>query len=237
MIWKDLSYKQVSQIDPHTLVLIPIGTIEAHGGHLPLTTDTLIPQELCLRISKKIKSIIAPEINFGICDSMLKFPGTINVSYQTLFSLLCDYLDSIIGYGFKNVYFINGHGGNESLLTDIVKIYSSKINIKSKDWYDFDFVRQLKTNDKSYQGDHADRLETEMILCSLPKLVDLKQSVDDYFTWPDPDPDEYSGVMRHAVYGYPSLATTKSATNNFLKITALLVKDINNFYDQNEPKQ
>ena len=228
-LWKNLSYKQVSQLNSDALVLIPVGTIEAHGSHLPLATDTLIPQYLCQQISKKIDSIIAPEINFGICDSMLKFPGTINVRPQTMSMILSDYLDSIISYGFKNFYLLNGHGGNEGLLADVVKQYSSKVRIKTKDWYDFDFVRQLRSSDDSYHGDHADRLETEMLLHPAPELVNLKQAVDDYFVWPDLDPNEYSQTMHHAVYGYPSRSTAVAATDNFNMITNLIVKDINQF--------
>lgn len=229
IVWKDASFKIISEINPETIVLIPIGTIEAHGNHLPLNTDTLIPQHLCREITKKINSVIAPEINFGICDSLIKFPGTIAFRPQTLTMLLNDYLNSIIGYGFKNIYILNGHGGNEEVLANIVKTFSPKVKIRSKDWYDFDFIRQLKISDHSYHGDHADRMETEMVLHSDATKVDLNQAVDDYFEWPDSDPVEYSKIMTHAVYGYPSKADPVSAKNNFNKIVDLLVQDINNF--------
>jgi creatinine amidohydrolase len=230
--WNNLSFKQISKISTSTLVLIPIGTIEAHGGHLPLSTDTLIPQFLCHQITRKLNSIIAPEINFGICDSMLKFTGTITVRPQTLTLLLIDYLDSIISHGFNTFYILNGHGGNEKVLSDIVKVYSTKVKIKSKDWYDLDFIEKLKLSDPSYMGDHADRLETEMVLHSRPDLVHLNEAVDDYFDWPDPDPDEYSQIMPQAVYGYPTQANSSTANIFFKKVTHMLINDINQFLDK-----
>lgn len=227
--WQYLSFNKISRLNREILVLIPVGTLEAHGRHLPLNTDTLIPKFLCQEIIKKINSIIAPEISFGICDSMLKFPGTISVRSRTMSLLVSDYLDSIIGYGFKNIYLLNGHGGNEDLLANMVQKYSSKIHIRTKDWYDFDYLRQLKSTDSTYLGDHADRLETEILLHASPKLVKLNSAKNDYFLWPDTDPDEYSKIMPNAVYGYPKSANPASAKKHYNKIVELLIEDINGF--------
>lgn len=71
------------------MVLISIGSIECHGRHMPLGTDTLIPDHLLEKIEKKSDVLIAPTIPYGACQSLSDFPGTIDIDCDIL-PIICN---------------------------------------------------------------------------------------------------------------------------------------------------
>lgn len=95
-------------------VVIPIGTIEAHGEHLPLGTDVLIPEGLVERLEAKIgdQILFAPSINYGHVWTLAAYPGYVNISTETLTRYIYEVGKSMLDNGFKNIVLLNGHGGN-----------------------------------------------------------------------------------------------------------------------------
>ena len=69
-------------------VIVPIGTTEQHGGHLPYLTDTLIPTEVAQRVAKKINALVAPALPYGLSQGHIGFPGIIWLSGTTLIALI-----------------------------------------------------------------------------------------------------------------------------------------------------
>lgn len=65
------------------IILLSVGSIECHGKHLPLGTDTLIPQKLLEMIEPLTDVAIAPIIPFGVCDSLSDYPGTVSLGQDT----------------------------------------------------------------------------------------------------------------------------------------------------------
>ena len=70
------------------LVLLPIGSIEGHGRHMPLGTDTLIPNKIVELLEEKSDILIAPTIPYGACESLAPYPGTINIGTEILYQFL-----------------------------------------------------------------------------------------------------------------------------------------------------
>lgn len=99
-------------------VIIPIGTIETHGEHLPLGTDVLIPEGLCERIDAKMgeRILIAPSVNYGHVWALAAFPGCVNISMGVLQEYIYEIGKSFVEQGFKNIVLLNGHGGNNAAL-------------------------------------------------------------------------------------------------------------------------
>jgi creatinine amidohydrolase len=92
-------------------VVVPIGSVEEHGPHLPLGTDTVHAYEVCQKACEKTKAFLAPPIYYGICRSTAQHPGTISISGDTLRSLLKDIGHSFYHQGIRNFIFISGHAG------------------------------------------------------------------------------------------------------------------------------
>ena len=232
MYWELLTFKELEHINKNKVVLLPVGAIEAHGMHLPLGTDSIISYWLCRKISQKYPCIVGPLINFGLSESLLSFPGTISIRKKTLKYLLEDTLSSILNHGFKKIFILNGHGGNDIMIEEVVNKFNRtkrEVKIKWENWYNLPFLKALKIQDKSYRGDHADKLETEILLALYPKLVKRNVIKDHLPKWPVKEIKDYRKIMKYGVYGFPSTAKKERGEKLFKKIISKLVRDIKNF--------
>ncbi len=160
-------------------VVLPIGVVEQHGYHLPLSTDILNAVEVAERASSLSGCFSAPSLNY--CFSGGTLPGTINISPQTFSIVLMDICRSLVLQGFKNIILLMGHGGTENvraaydaaenfqrLSPDMEGITVSVVPMgelsptcmKSSAEHDF----------------HAGKYETSLILYWKPELVKMDQA-------------------------------------------------------------
>ncbi|MCX8012861.1 MAG: creatininase family protein [Rectinema sp.] len=100
-------------------IIIPVGSLEAHGKHCPLGTDILIPERLCADLESKIgdEILIAPAINYGYTPLLSAFDGTVSLEAELLIDLYSEVARGFVKWGAKNIVFMNGHGGNIPMLT------------------------------------------------------------------------------------------------------------------------
>lgn len=233
--WEYMSFDEIEQLDKKQIVFLPIGTIEAHGKHLPLASDSIIANDLTQYVSSKCQGILGPLVNFGPCETLLRFPGTITIPKHTLELLLKDIATSIIHHGFKKLCIINGHGGNITPMKHVVnwlkRLYPD-LEMMFISWYDMPSLMKLKQTNSTYRGDHADRAETEMMLLIAKKLVKLEKAVDDLPTWPKnfKELDDYGQIMKNAVDGFPSKSRLSSAKKLFKSIVDDLVEQVETFF-------
>jgi len=110
-----LDLKKIINRNKITNVLLPVGTIEAHGL-IPLGTDAIIPEKLSVDIADQLNALIAPTIVYGITSSLLPYTGSITLSESSFENMIFDIAKSLKKDGFKNLLIINGHGGNISTL-------------------------------------------------------------------------------------------------------------------------
>ena len=98
-------------------VIVMLSSVEQHGPHLPINTDSIIADELALRVARRLgKTLIAPTIRPGCSDHHLCLPGTISLRHQVLLDILRDYCSSLARHGFRKIILISSHGGNFSPL-------------------------------------------------------------------------------------------------------------------------
>lgn len=101
----------------HNTIIIPVGSCEQHGPHLPLDTDAYDAFWLSLRAAKKAGcALVAPPINYGISMHHMDFAGTITLAPDTLEAVAYEASVSLIKHGFRKIVFENGHGGNTPAL-------------------------------------------------------------------------------------------------------------------------
>lgn len=119
----DMTWPEVEALSKRTkIVLIPVGTIEQHGPHMPLGTDTYCSLDVCAKIKNFLKeegvdSAICPPFLLGICDLMFFFPGTFTTRESTMIESLKDISGSLQKHGFVNQVFVNFHGEKKHILT------------------------------------------------------------------------------------------------------------------------
>lgn len=103
-------------------VLIPIGSTEQHGRHMPLDTDCLIARELCRRAAdlgeqEGVNLLVAPTLNVTLSWYHMQFPGSMKLSTTTFLQVFREVCDSLAHHGFERLIAVNGHGGNIAALT------------------------------------------------------------------------------------------------------------------------
>lgn len=98
------------------VAIIPLGSVEEHGHHLPLDTDDLIPSSVCAEAARRAPGeiIVLPVVAYGTCEMNAEYSGTISITPETLVNYLFDIVKSLARHGFTKVLIVNGHGGNRA---------------------------------------------------------------------------------------------------------------------------
>jgi creatinine amidohydrolase len=97
------------------VVIVPVGSIEHHGPHLPLDVDISVPYHLAVRAAARcagLPVLVAPPVTLGVAHYKMGEPGTISLRLETFLTLLCDVARSIWKNGFRRIILLNGYGGN-----------------------------------------------------------------------------------------------------------------------------
>jgi creatinine amidohydrolase len=122
----DLSFVDIqAYLAAKDTVLIPIASLEQHGPHLPLYTDTITAVEISRRVSEMIAVLHTPPIWMGYSPQHMHTPGqgrgTITVRSSTLLAVMHDVARSLIHHGFNRLIFINGHGSNVKVVDPVLR--------------------------------------------------------------------------------------------------------------------
>lgn len=148
-------------------VLIPVGSLENHGLHLPLGTDTLIPDRITQLISERSGILIAPTINYGATDDLAGFPGTVSIGTEGLIHLLRAVCDQLFHYGFRHFLILNGHGGNTAAIQTVgMHLYRKGAYLANLNWW----LMAGQINPE-WAGGHGGGEETAGVMAVDPALV------------------------------------------------------------------
>jgi creatinine amidohydrolase len=125
LTWPEVDARIAAGVDA---VLIPIGSTEQHGHHMPLDTDCFIARSLCARAAdaaaeEGVELLVAPTLNVTLSWYHMQFPGTVRLSTTTFLQVFREVCDSLVHHGFENLVAVNGHGGNIAALTVAVNHY------------------------------------------------------------------------------------------------------------------
>jgi creatinine amidohydrolase len=122
--YDDLTWPEINEaVLAKKVVLLPIGSTEQHGHHLPLDVDNFLARSVCREAAKKAprELLVMPTIPYGYNEHAQDFPGTIHVTYQHFIEYGLDVCKSVAYAGFERVVIIDGHGSNEHLCEFIAR--------------------------------------------------------------------------------------------------------------------
>jgi creatinine amidohydrolase len=153
-------------------VILPIGTLEAHGPHLPLSTDTVCATGLAVRIAEKLDALVLPPVHYGVTNSLVSYPGSIRIQENIFRSFLIEILEGLTSDGFQEIIILNGHGGNRPSLDSISKELTNRKPILRLILIDWWVLGQeiAKRIFKTGIG-HAGSDETALVRVFAPNLV------------------------------------------------------------------
>ncbi len=174
--WKldEVNYGAAGRLD-YEVAVLPVGATEAHGLHLPYGTDTFqaeaVAERACeLAAERGAKVLLLPAMPYGVNENTLGFPWTMSLAPSTLFAVVADVVSSAEEHGIQKFVLLNGHGGNEfkPLLRELFR--HTSVHIFLVDWWMVASKAGAEIFEKG--GEHANEMETSLLLRLRPELVD-----------------------------------------------------------------
>lgn len=160
------------------IVLLPTGSIEQHGPHLPLLFDILSATLVCVRAAEQMypRVLVAPPLPFGDASHWLAFPGTISIKAHTMVEVLVDVCDSLARHGFKRVVIVNGHGANINPLWEATWRIRREVGTKVAylSYWSVIPPEVIQEVIETTAPGHADEFETSFALAAFPEQVRLE---------------------------------------------------------------
>lgn len=215
-------------VKKNRLAIIPVGSLEQHGDHLPVSTDSIISEYLARQVAAKVGAFVFPVIPFGV--SFEHSPMfNISIKHSMLSSLVCDICLSIAANGIKKIVVINGHHGNigalQYLAQDLHGRVPADVSVNTLHYW-----HMMKD-----QFDHAGEVETSLVLAIAPDLVKmnltranskrLSKSKAAYATMTN-TPGSFVRITGTGVWGDPNKATAEKGKRLIDEIIEGLSKTI-----------
>jgi creatinine amidohydrolase len=172
----ELHWPDVQKIDrAKTVAVVPIGSMEQHGPHLPFSVDIHVSSRIAEDLEKRMPEILLlPPIWTGVSAHHMDYPGSITLRAKVFIDLLHDVCASLHHHGFGRMVLLNGHGGNRSSLEVLGQelFVEFGLTVNTLAYWDLvpDLVKSLKKTKSSGMG-HSGELETSLILYLAPQLV------------------------------------------------------------------
>jgi len=163
-----MNYLEVEEyLKKSDAILIPVGSLENHGKHMPLGTDTMIPDKIAEYLDKNSKILIAPTVNYGATDDLVGFTGTVSLGVELLTALLRRICDQFYEYGFRHFLILNGHGGNTAAINAVgIHLYKKGAYLANLNWWLM--AGQMNTE---WAGGHGGGEETAGVMAVDPLLI------------------------------------------------------------------
>jgi creatinine amidohydrolase len=181
--------------DGSTPILLPIGSMEQHGHHMPMHVDVLLPVEFARRVASQIGGLVAPPFTYGYKSHQKSgggnhLPGTTSLDGATLVAALRDAIKEFARHGVRNICLFNGHFENSWFIVEAIDlalrelrwggIDTMKIVVLSYwDFVDKETIARLYPSGfPGWDIEHGGVLETSLMLALYPDLVNLERAVD-----------------------------------------------------------
>lgn len=226
MKWECLSAHEMNRIPRDTVVVLPVGSIEQHGAHLPLGTDSMIVEGIVEAVDQAFGGslLILPVQRIGCSDHHMGFPGTLTLRHETLLSAVLETLSAVVRHGFRRILVLNSHGGNQAIGEVIAQQAAGlcpDTEVVFATWWRVcaDELRGI-ADGEFREVCHACEFETSLMLALHPRLVDMTLARDGgeprgnvprperlRARWGAVLPAAFERLSAHGVYGRPTLAS------------------------------
>ena len=249
MRFEELTSPEVAALDrDKTVVILPLGSVEQHGNHMPLGTDTLLAQpSRWLRPEPREQVVVLPPPWYGFSAHHMRFPGSVTLRAETLMAVAEDIVASLVSHGFRRILIVNGHGGNNGVIDVLASTlghrHYGEARIAALTYFQLarDAIATLRQSEPGGMG-HACEFETAMIQHIRPELVKLDKAAT---TYPDPGSPylttdllggspirvyhDFGDLSESGTLGDPSLATPEKGEKFFAAVVAELAAFITDF--------
>jgi creatinine amidohydrolase len=199
----------------YPFAILPVGSTEQHGPHLPLNTDNLIAERMARETAMRSVGLVLPTMPVGYAWVWRDIPGTMTLRFDTYMRFVRDVAESLERWGVKAVFLISGHGSNPQPIKHAVReLIYDQLGIKVLyDVYSGIDRMLAEADSKRWHTEiHAEEIETSLMLAIAPELVRMALAAADY----PPVPSDYARselsmghIMQTGVFGDPLPATAE----------------------------
>ena len=194
--WQDLTTTEFDGLDAdRTVALLPLGAIEQHGPHLPVSTDALIAEALARlgaeRTDPTVPVLVLPTQAVGKSNEHLAYPGTLSLEARTLLALWTEIGESVHRAGVRRLLMLNAHGGQPQVMEMVareLRVRHAMLAV-SASWWHLGLPAGLVPDDELRHGIHGGQVETSMVLHLRPDLVRMEHARDFRSVLPDVEAD------------------------------------------------
>ena len=117
-------------VDDTTVAVIPLGSTELEGTHLPLGVDTIVARGVSRRLAGEKGVLVGPVLPIGYSKWFMPFPGTLSLESDTLTRVLMEYGEGLIAHGVRRIVFLNSHRGNNACVETVARTLVQTRKIK-----------------------------------------------------------------------------------------------------------
>jgi len=220
-----LTWEEMNEaIGLQKVVILPTGSTEQHGRHLPLDVDSFLCESVCLEVGRRIpeRVLILPVVSYGLNMHHIDFPGTIHIEPEVFIAFCLNITKSVAYHAFKNILVVNRHGSNSPLVELVARktvlateSLCGAVNYASLAGEAFDRVTETTVHA------HSDEFETSLYLHLAAERVQMDKAVagndvegkymssDSTSNYPVRFSDYWSRWTKTGVHGEPVAATTE----------------------------
>ncbi|RLF22388.1 MAG: creatininase family protein [Thermoprotei archaeon] len=179
MKWEELPYGEIEKLAAEGyVVILPVGSMEVHGPHLPLGTDALLAYKASVEAARREKAIVLPPLFYAYVPENRHFPGTISLHGETLLKLLEEICDEVARSGFNKILIVNGHGGNSHLL----RLFLREMLFRNKPYKVYAIIdawglfrEEIEKVKETKIIGHAGEIETSLVMYAYPDLCRMEK--------------------------------------------------------------
>ena len=234
----DLAYPDLEDLladQQPTVLLLPLGAVEPHGPHAPLSTDTLISVGICERVASRLEDdpdvrvLLLPALHYGVTRYSAAFPGAVSIGEETLRALVVEICQSLAAQGLGRIVIVNNHLEPEQVHTLRETVGELGGAIRLFDPTRRQVASELTEEFRSGAG-HAGRYETSLVLADASGLVRRERMESLESRMIDMQAEIAAGRtdfvamgMDQAYCGAPAEASAEEGEQTFARLTELVV--------------
>jgi len=232
---------EIMALDPE-LAIIPVGSLEQHGPHLPVMTDWAIAAELGQRVAAKMGAFLVPALPVSTCREQMGKKGSVWMEPMTFYQMMMDIILSLKTQGFKKVGILQCHGGifvMTPLVRDLNARHNPDLMVAVVDSVAYGAPLRQAGILESPAELHAGESETSRVLAIAPETVHMDKAVN--FVPEVPRPYlSYGSIFRASptgVWGDATLATAEKGEKVFSLCTDIAIAELNKAFAYMEKKE
>src|ERR1700733_639288 len=256
--YQHYTWQEIPELVRHQpVVVLPVGSVEDHGLHLPLDVDNFIIGSIVEEAARRLdgEMLLLPPVPYGFETHHMDLPGTIDIRMENMLNFVLDITRSVAHHGFNRILLADGHGSNMPIL-DLV---ARRTNLETDAlcgafiWPSLakETIEQIRESERPGGMAHACELETSLYLYLDPARVQMDKAKKEIgisptrFIWMDllmSSPlllmDRWTRFSKTGVAGDPTLATAEKGKKVFEAVVTALIDLVREFknYDRGTPQ-